>query len=280
MERRKDRVKEIKMKEMEQRNRLAKEYDKFISDYQHKVEIASAIEEINPKEGEYILDAGCGTGRITYRLVEAGCNVVGVDFSKESLKVCRQRCSALNKGNLHLIIADVCNLPLKDCSFDKCISTEVFEQIPTEEERLKMLHELHRVLKPGGKLILTTYNYSLRKIIGRKRETFSGELYFYRYDYFKLKHTISTVFDGKIKIIGILNLIHWLPVNMLNKFEKFLIPIDKFIEKTPFSYLLAHLLCVKCEKICANCGNNGDFDRDKNTKELPKEKQRGKETER
>ena len=242
-------VKDIKSKEISLRNNLAIEYDAQISKYQHKVEINTVLKKLDPQEGEYVLDLGCGTGRITYKLIEAGCRVVGVDFSKKSLKVCEERCNMLhNKKNLYLIRADVCNLSLKDRYFDKCISSELFEQIPTEKERLKMLHETYRVLKLNGKLILTTYNYSLRKIIGRKRETHSNELYFYRYDYFKLKRVVSLVFEGKIKIVGILNLIHWLSPKMLNRFERFLIPIDNFIEKTPFSYMLAHLLSVECKK--------------------------------
>ena len=207
-------VKDIKTKEISLRNNLAWKYDAQISEYQHRVEITSAIKKLDPKEGEYVLDSGCGTGRITYELVEAGCKVVAVDFSKESLKVCEKRCDD-QKSNLYLIIADVCNLPLKDGYFDKCISTEVFEQIPTEKERLKMLYEIHRVLKLNGKLVLTTYNYSLRNIISGKRETHSDGLYFYRYDYFKLKKIISLVFRGKIKIAGILNLRHWIPPAIL-----------------------------------------------------------------
>ena len=259
--RRVDKVKEIKVKEISLRDNLAEEYDAQISDYQHKVEINTVIKKSYPQKREYILDLGCGTGRITYKLIELGCKVVGVDFSKESLKVCEQRCSVLNNNNnLYLIRADVCNLPLKDYRFDKCVSAEVFEQIPTEKERLKMLREVKRVLKSNGKLVLTTYNYSLRKIIGRKRETHSKNLYFYRYDYFGLKKIVSTVFRGKIKIVGILNLRHWIPTAILEKFKKVFIPIDYFIEKTPISYLLAHLLSVECKKT-----NDDEYIPDKET---------------
>lgn len=256
-----DKVKEIKAKEISLRDNLANEYDAQISDYQHKVEINTVLKKLYPQKRECILDLGCGTGRITYKLIELGCKVVGVDFSKESLKVCERRCSVLNnKNNLYLIRADVCNLPLKDGYFDKCVSAEVFEQIPTEKERLKMLREVKRVLRLNGKLVLTTYNYSLRKIMGRKRETHSNNLYFYRYDYFRFKKIISTVFRGKIKIVGILNFRHWIPTAILNIFKKVLIPIDNFIEKTPVSYLLAHLLSVECKKT-----NDDEYISDKET---------------
>lgn len=94
-----------------------------------------------------------------------------------------------------------------------------------------------------------TYNHSLRKIIGRKREPYSSNsLYAYRYDYFKIKKIISLVFKGRIRIVGFLNLRHLIPSAILSKFEKFFILIDNFIEKTPFSYLLAHILSVECNK--------------------------------
>jgi len=128
-------VKDRKKKEMKQRDKLARDYDGLISEYQHRVEISSVVKKLDPREEEYILDSGCGTGRITYKLIESGCKVVTVDFSKESLKVCKQRCSTLSNPHLYLIRADVCNLPLKDCFFDKCVSSEVLEHIPSEKER-------------------------------------------------------------------------------------------------------------------------------------------------
>ena len=242
----------LKIKEMILRDKEAEIYDKLISTYQHHVEIDSIIEKLNPKEGEIILDLGCGTGRIAHKLISAGCKVVGLDFSIKSLKVCRTRCSVgqSRRDKICLIRADACNLPFEDDSFDKCISSQVLQHIPSENERLKMLYEVRRVLKRNGKFVLTTYNYSLRKIVGRKKETTKNvNLYAYRYDFIELKKTISSVFKGNVKIVGILNLNHWLPRNMLNAFETVFAPFDRSLEKTPFCYFLAHLLLVECKKI-------------------------------
>lgn len=246
-------VKNVKIKEIKVRDKGAEIYDSLISDYQHHIEISTVINKLNLQKGDYILDAGCGTGRITFKLIEAGCKVVALDFSKESLKICKQRCGILyNSKNLHLIKADICNLPLKGGLFDKCISSEVFEQLPTEKERLKMLNELNMVLKFNGKLILTTYNYNLRKIISRKRETITQHLYFYRYDYLSLKKIISLIFRDELKISGIINFRHWIPHSVLHRFKNQFMIIDKFIEKTPVSYLMAHLLLVECKKRTEN----------------------------
>ena len=198
-----------------------------------------------------ILDIGSGTGRITYKLLESGCKIVGLDFSGESLRVCKSRCDELNhrRDDFCLIRGDACNLPLKNDFFDKCISSEVLEHVPSKIERLKMILEIHRVLKPRGRLLLTTYNHSLRKIMGKKKETAeNAPLYAYRYNYFELKKLISHVFKGEVKIVGILNLRHWVPKTFLGKFKNQFVAVDVFIEKTPFSYLLAHLLSVECAK--------------------------------
>lgn len=241
---------------MDIRDKEAKIYDDLISDYQHKVEIPTVVKKLNLQRGEFIFDAGSGTGRITFKLIEAGCKVVALDFSKESLGICKQRCDVLpDSKNLYLIKGDICNLPFKDCLFDKCVSSEVFEQIPLESERIKMLFELDRVIKFNGKLLLTTYNYSLRKMIGRKRETKTQHLYFYRYSYFSLKKIFSCVFKGKMKISGIINLRHWVPISILNKFKYQFKMIDDLIEKTPISYLMAHLLLVECQKLTETSEN-------------------------
>lgn len=105
------------------------------------------------------------------------------------------------------------------------------------------------MLKPGGKLLLTTYNHNLRKVIGRKRRSpENAHLYEYRYNAFELRKTISRVFKSEMKIVGILNLRHWVPNTLLNKFKKPFARTNDFIEKTSFAYIVVHLLLVECEK--------------------------------
>ena len=77
----------------------------------------------------------------------------------------------------------------------------------------------------------------------------SAILYAYKYSYIELKRTILSVFKDKVKIVGILNLLYWIPRTLLNKFKKALAPIDFLIKKIPFcNYLLAHLFLVDCTK--------------------------------
>jgi ubiquinone/menaquinone biosynthesis C-methylase UbiE len=240
-----------KKNEIKLRDYYSKVYDSQISNYQHDIEINHITSELNPSKNEVILDIGCGTGRITSKLTKKGSTVVAIDFSGDSIKLCKARCNNPFElsTNVHFIRADACNLPFKDNSFDKCICSEVFEHIPSKGERLKMICEANRVLKDQGIFLLTTFNYNLRKIIGRKRETSKeAALYIYRYDYFSLKRTLNCCFKGKIKIIGMLNLIHFIPLKLLDKHKKLFTPLDKLIEETPSSYIFAHLLSAKCKK--------------------------------
>lgn len=63
-----------------------------------------------------------------------------------------------------------------------------------------------------------------------------------------MKQISSLVFKNKIKISAIINFRHWLPLSILHKFKNQLIAVDKFIGRTPISYLTAHLLLVECKK--------------------------------
>ena len=55
-------------------------------------------------------------------------------------------------------MADFCYLPYPDETFDWAISVAAYHHIKGEEERLKALHELRRVLKPGGEAFVTVWN--------------------------------------------------------------------------------------------------------------------------
>lgn len=87
-----------------------------------------------------VLDVGCGIGDfVCFRP-----NTVGVDVNPYAVEWCRQR--ALD---CHLMEAD--RLAFADGSFDGVVLDNVLEHI--EEPRI-LLHEIHRVLKPAGKLVV------------------------------------------------------------------------------------------------------------------------------
>ena len=99
-----------------------------------------------------ILDAGCGTGGNLAHLDGSGARV-GLDAAPEALAGCRSR------GLARLVRGDASQLPFADGSFDAVLSLSViYHQWVGEPTRA--LRELHRVLRPGGVLLVDVPAYS------------------------------------------------------------------------------------------------------------------------
>lgn len=100
-------------------------------------------------DGHRILDAGCGSGPLAAALSERGAIMTGFDSSSAMIALARRR---LGPGaDLHL--ADLGEpLPFSDDSFDDVVSSLVLHYL---QDWSAPLAELRRVLKPGGRLILS-----------------------------------------------------------------------------------------------------------------------------
>lgn len=95
---------------------------------------------------ERVLDAGCGSSLTVQSLN----NAVGMDFNPGKLRFLRRYGMPLVRGSAFA-------LPFLDQSFDCLISQKVIEHLPYDEV---IFHEMRRVLKPGGKLILGTPDHA------------------------------------------------------------------------------------------------------------------------
>jgi ubiquinone/menaquinone biosynthesis C-methylase UbiE len=104
-----------------------------------------------PKPGEQILDAGCGTGRNIGALIRARSNPVGVDFSRGMLDVARRK-----HPTVPLMLADLQRtLPFEAERFDAVLCALIGEHL---DELLPALREMHRVLRPHGRLVFSVYH--------------------------------------------------------------------------------------------------------------------------
>jgi len=115
-------------------------------DYAHNARFVAdlageVVAWLDPKPGERILDVGCGDGALTQKLVESGCQVVGIDTSDSLLAAAKARGLDARK-------ADVRELAF-DREFDAIFSNAVLHWVREPE---KAARSMRKALKPGGRL--------------------------------------------------------------------------------------------------------------------------------
>jgi SAM-dependent methyltransferase len=109
------------------------------------------IERIaGPLDGLRAIDCGCGGGEYVRALRDAGAIAFGVEYQRAKLRSCGGGSRALG-----LAAADIQALPFPDGAFDLAVVNEVLEHVPDD---LQGLREVHRVLAPGGTLVVFSPN--------------------------------------------------------------------------------------------------------------------------
>ena len=116
-------------------------------------------DRLGVREGDRLLDLGCGFGRHAYEGLRRGADVIACDLALEELAkvqeiygVMKADGEAPQGAAATVTCADATRLPFPDGSFDRIIASEVLEHIP---EDAVAMNELARVLRPGGSIAVT-----------------------------------------------------------------------------------------------------------------------------
>lgn len=104
-------------------------------------------------DGWNVLDLGCGNGRLINSLKDKKAGYLGIDSSKELIKIAR-----MNFPTNKFEIMSMENLKLEDNSFDGAFTIASVHHLPTKNLRIKALTEANRVLKNNGYLFITVWN--------------------------------------------------------------------------------------------------------------------------
>lgn len=114
------------------------------------------VELAQLKPDDNVLDFGCGTGTLLQLLKEKYPDVecAGIDNDPRMLKVAKERLLGIPK--VQLVEYAGHSLPFTDNSFNAVVSTWVFHHL-TNEQKTQAFTEIHRVLKPNGKLVVADW---------------------------------------------------------------------------------------------------------------------------
>jgi len=125
------------------------------------------LRDLSPQPRERILDVGCGVGTFVYHSSLRGAWSVGIDYSSVSVQVGRDLSRRFGTQERSAFAVATClSLPFQDASFDKVVAADFIEHI-TDEEKIDLLAELRRVLKPGGSGVICTPN-RIRERLGER----------------------------------------------------------------------------------------------------------------
>ena len=127
------------------------------------------------KEGDKVLDVGCGNALMLPFILDKGAYYAGIDISEKLIKIASEKYTEeIKQGKAELVIGRADNLPFKDNEYDFVISFAVFHHIPSEELQEKFFQEIKRVSKPNAKIKIIVWN--LLSDWANKRFNIEGQL--------------------------------------------------------------------------------------------------------
>ncbi len=134
-------------------DQVAKNYDRtndLLSFYQSRLWRRAVRKAVNPLSGQRILDVAAGTGTSSKALLVPGGEVVAADFSKGMIEQGKKQ-----HPELTFVYADAMKLPFQAAEFD---AVTISFGLRNVQKYQTALQEFHRVLKPGGKLVVCEFS--------------------------------------------------------------------------------------------------------------------------
>jgi SAM-dependent methyltransferase len=126
------------------------------------------FDRLDLRPGMTVLDLGCGEGRHAFEAYRRGASVVALDWgvsevgtTKRWLGAIAEAEEAADGAHYEVVRGDLLALPFPDASVDRVMASEVLEHIPDD---VTAMAEIARVLKPGGRAVVTVPRYGPERI--------------------------------------------------------------------------------------------------------------------
>ena len=130
------------------------EYDRTLGKVKrhHKL-LELAVKSSLVKNGDKVLDVGCGTGLLSLKfLKKADCSIIGIDNSKDMLSIFKDKIEKLSlEDKITCKLGDAVSLNFPRNSFDIVASTVTLHHI---KDKYPVIKKIHNILKPGGRFVL------------------------------------------------------------------------------------------------------------------------------
>jgi ubiquinone/menaquinone biosynthesis C-methylase UbiE len=177
-------------------------------------------------KGKRILDAGCGPGKEVKILSEMGAEVVGMDISKEMLKIAKKNCEDVEAN---FILGNIEQTEFPDHELDIIIS---LFSILFKKNLESLLKEFHRILKKGGELYIVVPHPTRKMVVYTKNYFDSGKHWEQRgklrvFNYYRtMEEYINSLVDAGFQIKEIRE--------------------PKPVKRNCIEFVFPHFLIIKC----------------------------------
>ena len=185
----------------------------------------------NSKSARVVLDLGCGPGPTVKILVEHGYdNITAIDFSKKSLFINKEH--NISSNNINWVQADLQHLIFEPNSVDILVMSDFIQHIGSHYDKITLIENALRALKPGGSFYLSFFNFNLINYFkGDVHGTFSnGSIPYERL----IPSEIFAIVNNYIKISRAY------PMNITQRYM-----IDNFIGYFPFLRYIARMFAYE-----------------------------------
>jgi len=112
--------------------------------------IEAALKGLEIERNGLVLDAGCGTGVLFGYVGNKTEGLVGLDISRKVLLYAKKRAESF--ANIHLVLADADNMPLKENVFSRVFGITLIQNMP---DPVKTLNEINRVARENALIVVT-----------------------------------------------------------------------------------------------------------------------------
>lgn len=129
----------------------------------------SAVRNLRIRPNEQILEVGVGTG-IALAFYPKNCEVTGIDLSPGMLAKARHRQSRYHLDHVRLMLMDAGHMEFADDTFDTVMAAYVVTAVP---DYRKVVNEMIRVCKPGGRIIMLNHFSNGNKLIAAVEKVIS-----------------------------------------------------------------------------------------------------------